>query len=388
MLLFVCTLTVCLLFAEGGLRWFETQDYSLPIRVNAEGFVVHKPNLDKKRYDNENEKKVHIRTNAEGFVGPNFTKDKPTGTLRIALFGDSFTEAMQVNYEDSYAYLLQKNLNDFLASATGTQYARAEVMNFGVGGTGTADAMLFYKQYGENYHPDMVIDAMYLGNDVDDNGKYVQYQEQLLGPFAAWSSVPEYGAADRHGWILLKDTVYRASALVRFVDKVARTNPLLHAALERVGIFRPMHAPEDKSTLFTMHYYYMQPRDSARQKNVVYTGQLLNHFAQTVRDGGRQFLLVLIPEGMPLHPDLFAKYLSAHDGLTTDNFVPPRLESDVVSEINTSTSFLSLTATIQQSLDAGAETYLVHGEGHLNEHGHVVVSQAIAQRIQQLVQQK
>jgi hypothetical protein len=78
-------------------------------------------------------------------------------------------------------------------------------MNFGVGGTGTADAMLFYEHFADKYKPDIVIDAMYLGNDVDDNGRYYRYADTLLGGKHNWHTVHQDGAGEQRSFVVIKE---------------------------------------------------------------------------------------------------------------------------------------------------------------------------------------
>jgi len=69
--------------------------------------------------------------------------------LRIALFGDSFTHGDEVPYESTWAYLLEKNLNNAGLDV--------EVMNFGVCGYGFDQAYLRWLTKGIKFSPDIVV---------------------------------------------------------------------------------------------------------------------------------------------------------------------------------------------------------------------------------------
>ncbi len=69
---------------------------------------------------------------------------KPVGKIRIAAFGDSFTEAADVKNEDSWPYLLEQAVDN------------VEVLNFGVRAYGTDQAYLHYKRDGVKFKPDIV----------------------------------------------------------------------------------------------------------------------------------------------------------------------------------------------------------------------------------------
>ena len=68
--------------------------------------------------------------------------DKP----RIALVGDSYTFALEVSYEDSWGYLLERALE-----------SKFQVLNFGVGGYGIHQAYLRYEKDVRGWKPDIVI---------------------------------------------------------------------------------------------------------------------------------------------------------------------------------------------------------------------------------------
>ena len=79
-----------------------------------------------------------------------------TDTLRIALFGDSFTHSSDVSYHESWGYYLQQNL---------TQHGRkVEILNFGVDGYGMDQAYLRWQQLGVKFAPQLVIFGLQMEN--------------------------------------------------------------------------------------------------------------------------------------------------------------------------------------------------------------------------------
>ena len=78
-----------------------------------------------------------------------FSQSPASDTLRIALFGDSFTADDDVNDENTWANQLEKALN--------RAGIRAETLNFGVGGFGTDQAYLRWRKVGRGFNPDIVI---------------------------------------------------------------------------------------------------------------------------------------------------------------------------------------------------------------------------------------
>src|SRR6185369_14330876 len=94
----------------------------------------------------EHEFTVPVQINAEGRRDLERPQQKPPGTYRILLLGDSFVEAMQVPIEQTFARGLEATL-----SRPG---APVEVISMGVSGYGTASQYLWYRQHGREYQPD------------------------------------------------------------------------------------------------------------------------------------------------------------------------------------------------------------------------------------------
>lgn len=100
--------------------------------------------------------------NAKGGLGPCVRYDKASGTLRVVLLGDSFTGAIQVPYAQTFA----SRILDRLSQSTGQP---VEVVNLGVGGYGNDQQYDALIREASRYEPDLVVQSIFLGNDVRDN---------------------------------------------------------------------------------------------------------------------------------------------------------------------------------------------------------------------------
>lgn len=99
-----------------------------------------------------------IEINQLGFRDRKRTIDKAGNMFRIAVFGDSMTEAVQVNLDQAFTYLLEEKLK--------AKYDSVEVLNFGVSGYSPIQELLLFRQEGVRYKPDLVIWAVFLDNDI------------------------------------------------------------------------------------------------------------------------------------------------------------------------------------------------------------------------------
>lgn len=78
-----------------------------------------------------------------------YARIPPEDTLRIAIFGDSFTAGEDVNDEESWGQQLELLLNE--------ADIQAEVLNFGVSGYGMDQAFLRWQHLGASFAPDIVV---------------------------------------------------------------------------------------------------------------------------------------------------------------------------------------------------------------------------------------
>lgn len=148
------------LYFFGSLRPLQTKAYG-SFRKPTEKFGWRlMPNIDVwlRRLDYS----VRYRTNSHGFHDVEREYTKPDETYRIAVLGDSFMESYVVNYKDSFAAVLENNLNKKLKR-------NVEVINLGVGGYGTVQEYLMQVSVAEKYDPDMIILSFLIVNDIRNN---------------------------------------------------------------------------------------------------------------------------------------------------------------------------------------------------------------------------
>jgi hypothetical protein len=111
--------------------------------------------------------RTFVRTSRAGFRDREHTLDKAPGTVRIAVLGDSFAEALQVPAEQAFWSVLERQL----ARCPAYGGRPVDVLNFGVGGYGTAQELLTLRDTVWPYAPDVVLLAFYTENDVLNNAR-------------------------------------------------------------------------------------------------------------------------------------------------------------------------------------------------------------------------
>ena len=119
------------------------------------------------------ERTTTIETNSFGIRDREFQVPKPNNTVRIIILGDSFTFGLGVELNETYAKILEDKLNKLETEKT------YEVLNFGVPGYNTTQEIEFFKLYGIQFEPDIIILA-YTGDDLQDSVGTLEMKKQYI----------------------------------------------------------------------------------------------------------------------------------------------------------------------------------------------------------------
>lgn len=122
---------------EGDLYWYR-------------GFLLYdvKPNLNL-----PNTVEGSVKTNSYGFFDSEHTLEKPSGTRRIALFGDSITRGWGMHLDQRYGNLFEHELND-------RNKENFQVLNFAVPGYLLTQTFDVAQEKASAFHPDVYLVAM------------------------------------------------------------------------------------------------------------------------------------------------------------------------------------------------------------------------------------
>jgi len=164
-----------------------------------------------------------VRVNSVGFRGPEWTVAKPPDTFRIAVLGDSFTEAPQVAYEQTFSATAEGEL----ARCGALAGKKIEVMNFGTDGYGTAQELITMRRHAWRYSPDMVVLAFFSGNDLRNNS--VTLEGDKCRPFYIYEGgrLVLGGPFERSRW-------FRLSCMMRFESRHSQVLNLIGDAKSQI----------------------------------------------------------------------------------------------------------------------------------------------------------
>jgi hypothetical protein len=249
---------------------------------------------------------VDVVINSHGLRDREYPYEKPPGTKRVLVLGDSFAEAVQVPLEATFAKVLETRLNE-------RDGQRVEVINSGVAGFGTDNSLLFYKHEGAKYDADVVLLLFYIGNDVRNNW-YPLDEQDSGGPrkpvydLGADGLVLQRYPFAAHESLLTHTKVFlsRHSMLYSFARNLreqlrARSTPSAAAGGE-------VPVPLD------LHLFQAQ-LPAAWEKAWQLTRALLGELREETTRQGAQLVVVTVPAAFQIQPELWEKIFTDNPSL-------------------------------------------------------------------------
>jgi len=362
--------------------------YSAPLFYAPDYFrgVALRPNVAG-TYQREGRNYVHI--NSAGLRDREHSIVKPSNTIRIALLGDSYCEALQVPMEQTFWWLLQQKLESC------DQFAgkHVEIINFGVSGYGTGQELITLQQKVWQYSPDIVMLLVTTNNDISDNMRllkktdqipYFYYRDNKLvmddsfrnSTAFRWRAVNQAGAwfRDNLRTVQLLNEVH---LLIKTKLDERKTRNLTPAPAPAQTAKQP--APE----ITVENMIYLEPRDAVWNEAWRVTEGLLKEIQSEVNQKRAQFVLVAGSNPIQVHPnravrERFQSYVG------TDNLFYPdfRLAQFASRE---QIDFLDLAQPMQAYADE--KKVFLHGfgkeigNGHWNADGHRLAAELIEQKM-------
>lgn len=344
------SLLLAFVAAELGLRLFRPQAMNV-FDNTRDKMTVHPPGLD--LYLHQFGQRV--RMNSVGMRDVEHALDKPDGTVRILVLGDSFMEAIQVPFEDSFPAALR----DRLARHTDLEI---EVINAAVGGWGTEDQLTYLKRYGLRYAPDLVLVVMTLHNDVQDNlapefhrfvdGRVVERPVELF-------PLPTYLSLKVKAWLSSYSHVYRLAYLASGTASFRRAARALDSHV--------------------IDLFLEEPPESVRLGWAI-TLAMLGEIERVSAEAGARTAVLLVPIEAQLDREELDPRLAARRLLSSD-LVLERPQRQVVQWAATrSLPVIDLLPTFRAwYAEHPGELYL--GEGHWNAGGHALAAEVAARAL-------
>lgn len=340
------------------------------------------------------ESKVYIRINRDGLRDREHVQPKPVGTLRIAVIGDSYAEALQVPQENAFWAVMETELQ----ACQQFQGRPIDVINFGVSGYGTAQELITLRERVWDYAPDIVLLAVTTNNDITDNSRALKKTDEI--PYFIHRDgrlVLDDSFRATRAFQLRQSTVNEAGKWVRDHLRVIQAIHEGHGAIKAALAARrapavanePVAGPVPASLSGPAaaaadpgidNMIYRPPGDAIWQEAWRITEELVVLMRDEVRARKATFFLVTLSNGIQVHPDRGAREAFARRVGATDLFYPDLRLKALAERENFPILMLA------PELQAYAEQHRVFlhgfgrdiGNGHWNETGHRIAGELLA----------
>ena len=377
-MLLLASLLFSLLLIELALRilgWsypvFAQPDASLgwSFRPNVSGWSTH-------------ENTAYLKMNRFGFRGPDWPERPAAGTFRIAVMGDSFVDSSNLADEHALPNVIEKQL----AACPAFANRRAEVLNFGVSGYGTAQEYLTLRRQIAPLHPNLVLLAFYVGNDVMNNSLALNGTDQKAKP---------YFVALPSGELRLDDSFVKTGAFRQAVKSDWRKRLVNHShllqVLKQVYLRRPVipaPIPAQERTATQTHTLYRPesvqlfspPADETWRSAWEVTEKILLRMRDWAKQQSVDFDLVIIPDPIQALPGADWRRATAQAINVAESEYPAKRIAQFAAQ--NGIPYLSLLEPFQAYGDR--EHVFLYGfppslgNGHLNATGNQVGGKMIA----------
>lgn len=321
------------------------------------------------------EGRAYIRINQAGYRDRDHALKKPPRSLRIAVLGDSYTEAFQVDLDRTYWSVAERKLNTCRPAGIDS----IEVINFGVYAYGTAQELLTLRSRAWAYEPDIVILLFTTGNDVRDNSR--QLRQDPRRPYFV----------DQGGQLVL-DNSFREKNPLRdplkrlYYDAVARSRVMQLVHRARFLILNDSSSPAAQQAALggggRIDLTYTEPQTQEAREAWRITEELVTMMNGDVTGRGASFVMVVGTNPVEVHPDLAVRQrLATEFGAADLTYSVRRLTAlgrrEAFDVIPLLPSFEARVARDGKPLHG----FDGSGTGHWNEAGHALAGEVVADRL-------
>jgi len=329
------------------------------------------------------------KINSHGFRDRERGLNKPPGVYRVAVLGDSGTEARQVDMDKTYTALTEKELNRRRCMGEG----EVEVLNFGVPGYGTCQELLLLRERVWKFSPDLVVLQVFTGNDIFNNHRALNVSTPDLAPYFllkdgklrlddSFRQAPAFNPTR----IKLKGVaadIMNSSVLLQMLYKLRR----VRAQREELARMNATKVSADLNALppeYQRYLAFLPPTIPSMVEAWQVTDALIAEFGREVRAHHAPLLIMLTPTKHQTYTDpkeeeeYRAKYK-----IDSLEYADDRIEQQARAN---GIPVLRMTKPLKEEMRRSGE-YLAGfantapNQGHLNERGHRVVARELVQAI-------
>lgn len=313
----------------------------------------------------ENDHPITGKINSYGWRDKEWSLKKPPDIYRVAVLGDSFVDALQVELSSSFLALTEYRLNR-------DHKIKVELMNFGRSGYTQTEELLILKNHVVRFSPDIVLLFFFPGNDISDVSK--ETAANPVRPFYSFSEEQE----------LILDTSFtktRQFKSKKFINRFKRHSALISLFAERYNAYQvstKVNALSMRKLGGFLSLCTAKPEE-VYLKNYQLNKTLIAAMAKHCKDKGIKFMLVTLPT-IAYMPNIENEYTSIDPTFNANYFEDDLRDYAELLKIE----YLGLQRLFREAYkNLGSFLHFqINGSwGHWNYQGHKIVADAVSNKL-------
>lgn len=314
-------------------------------------------------HNKENNHPITGRINSYGWRDKEWSICKPQDTYRIAVLGDSYVEAFQVESQATFLALTERQLSK-------NYDLKVELMNFGFSGATQTEELLILRNDVEQFSPDMVLLFFLPSNDIKDVSR--ETAPRIMRPFYNISGNGE----------LILDVSFREMRGYKircFINYFKQHSALISLLCERYCAYqrasRTGTSPEKIEGSLSL---CTDNPDATYLRNYQLNKILIKAMSQYCKEKGIRFMIVCLDISTYI-PENEKNYTTIDSTFNTNFF-----EDDLKNYAKLlNVEYLGLQRIFRQSYESNR--ICLHW-GHWNYEGHKVVANALANKLKSIIE--
>ncbi len=374
---------------------------------------AHQPGATGRWFNPYNEYNVEVTINSKGLRDVEMDYVKAADEFRILVLGDSYVEGMRVPLEQTFSKVLEQRLNAVDSPI------KFQVINAGVSAWGTDQALLWYRNEGVKYEPDLVILGFFPGNDFLNNSEALEVEnfgavrkpffyldgDQLAlryypfnpdqAPKAAASPAVQQATETAAASALTaplqtwRPWLQNNSALYRFVTPMLRESiPPLARLLVRWGLLEPGQEEIDATLpadyIPVTYGVYRRPPTEQWQDAFTLTNALIRALDKEVSASGVRLAVVIMTAQEQVYPDFWQGLLQRYPAMQDNDWdmeQPNRVLYSILDGSNI--PYLDLLPIFRQRAASARNLLHLRHDGHWTADGERLAGESLYQFLTQ-----
>lgn len=304
-----------------------------------------------------------IQLNNYGLHDTMLSLEKPADVYRVLLVGDSASQGWQVPLEQGFPYLLEQALG-----------RQVEVINLSVDAYGTDRELLLYSFLGWRFQPDLVLLAVYMGNDVLDND--INLETHIYGyPQERPYFTLDNGALRLHNSPTFSPGMFESPAYLWLAGMQSQQTASPPQNLPTVP---PVLSESPYLLEYPEHLGLYLPEDAHWANAWALTEALIVQMRDLAQRQGSRFATVIIPDRRAVHLEDWDYTLQEYPFLQGVDPIAPNIRLEDFLDAQ-GIPALNLVWNLRAWLFMNIGQRLYYGgDGHMNANGHRVTAQRLA----------